>query len=189
MERYAVKRHAVRSAFAALETRGLLKRKPNRGVEVIEYTADRVDELYEIRLILEMAAAARTRLPASPAITGKMEDYARLHQQAVAAHNHRDVFLLNRRFHRVQFSCCGNTQLFNLIEEYARIVEPIRVVKYEDSAHMANIVLQHFEIIEAMRSDSTDAYVQATADHLPASARAYRIIYERRFGAAWRAAN
>lgn len=184
MERYAAKRHAVRSAFADLESKGLLSRQPNRGVEVIEYTPDQVDELYEIRLILEKSAAARTKLPAAPAVIAELEDYAKRHEAAVKSQNDREVFLLNRRFHSVQYSCCGNEQLFNLIEEYARLVEPIRVVKYDDSAHMAVIVQQHFDIIEAMKSNSTEAYIRATAQHLPASAEAYRAVYERRFGLA-----
>jgi DNA-binding GntR family transcriptional regulator len=183
MERYGAKRHAVRVAFAALESRGLLVRQPNRGVEVIQYTPDQVDELYEIRLVLERAAATRTILPVARSITKELERVAKKHRKAVQERRYADVFLLNREFHRVQFTCCGNEQLFNLIEEHARLVEPVRVVKYEDDDHMATIIQQHFDIIEAMKSDSVKAYVGATADHLPASAKAYRVMYERRFGA------
>ena len=43
MERYDAKRNAVRNAFALLEKRGLLVRKPNRGVEVVDFTPDQVD--------------------------------------------------------------------------------------------------------------------------------------------------
>lgn len=182
MERYDAKRHAVRGAFATLEARGLLVRQPNRGVEVIQYTPDQVDELYEIRLVLERTAATRTILPVARSITRELERIAKKHRKAVEESRLVDVFLLNREFHRVQFSCCGNEQLFNLIEEHARLVEPVRVVKYEDSDHMAIIVQQHFDIIEAMKSDSIKAYVRATSDHLPASAKAYRAMYERRFG-------
>ena len=64
MEQYDAKRHAVRNAFAALEARGLLIRKPNRGVEVVEFTPDEVDALYDVRIVLETAAAERTPLPA-----------------------------------------------------------------------------------------------------------------------------
>lgn len=187
IERYGAKRYAVRSAFAALEARRLLVHLPNRGVEVIQYSPDEVDALYEIRLILEKAAAERTILPAADAITDRMEEIAKAHEQACIVQEFRNVFSLNQQFHRVQFSCCGNPRLIDLIEEHARIVQPIRVIKYDDTEHMRIIVKQHFRIIAAMKGSSTKEYVQATCDHLPASAHAYRSLYERRFGKGGRA--
>lgn len=62
------------------------------------------------------------------------------------------------------------------------MAQPIRVVKYDDRDHMATVVDQHRAIIEAMQGTSQDAYVNATREHLPASAEAYRILYARRFG-------
>ena len=63
MERYGAKRHGVRNAFSELETRGLLIRRPNRGVEVVDFTPDEVDALYDVRIVLETAATERTPLP------------------------------------------------------------------------------------------------------------------------------
>jgi DNA-binding FadR family transcriptional regulator len=62
------------------------------------------------------------------------------------------------------------------------MAQPIRVVKYDDKGHMSAIVAQHKAIIEAMTRTFTDAYEAAVRNHLPASAEAYRLLYERRFG-------
>ncbi len=183
MERYSAKRHAVRNAFSALESRGLLVRKPNRGVEVVEFTPDEVDALYDVRIVLETAAAERTQLPCSPDLTDRLEDIARRHEKATKDKDFRAVFWLNQEFHEVQYSCCGNPRLAELIGNHARAAQPIRVVKYDDTDHMKTIVSQHFDIIEAMRGTSVEALVEAVRAHLPASAEAYRTLYERRFGA------
>ena len=182
MERYDVKRHAVRAAFSELKIRGLLVHKRNRGVEVISFEPDEVDALYEIRIILETAAAERTPLPASTATLAKLEGLAKAHQEACEDMDFRAVFALNNQFHRTLFACCENDRLVELIEEHARIAQPIRVVKYDDVAHMRVVVTQHFEIIEAMRGTSQSAYIEATRRHLPASAEAFRTRYENRFG-------
>lgn len=182
MERYAAKRHAVRNAFAVLENRGLLIHRPNRGVEVVDFTPDEVDALYDVRIVLETAAAERTELPCSKKLTDKLEDIARRHEKATADKDFRAVFWLNQEFHEVQYSCCGNSRLAELIGKHARAAQPIRVVKYDDAEHMKTIVAQHFDIIEAMRGTSTKALVEAVRAHLPASAEAYRTLYERRFG-------
>lgn len=182
MERYGAKRHVVRNAFAALEARGLLIRRPNRGVEVVEFTPDEVDALYDVRSILETGAAERTPLPCSAELTDNLEDIARRHEKATQEKDFRAVFRLNQEFHEVQYSACGNPRLAELISNHARAAQPIRVVKYDDAEHMKTIVAQHFAIIEAMRGTSTDALVKAVQAHLPASAEAYRSLYERKYG-------
>ena len=68
-----------------------------------------------------------------------------------------------------------------MVEEFARIVQPIRVMQYDSSEHMSLIIEQHFAIIEAMKGVSQERYVQATIDHLPMTAvHAFRKHYERR---------
>ncbi|WP_461427345.1 GntR family transcriptional regulator [Gymnodinialimonas sp.] len=181
MAQYNAKRHAVRSAFALLETQGLLVRWPHRGVEVVELTPDEVDALYDVRIVLETAAAARTKLPVESQITDRLEDIAKRHAAAFEAGDVRDVFWLNQEFHEVQFACCENPRLVALIAQHARIAQPIRVVKYDDKTHMQNVIAQHHAIIDAMRGTDNDTYVQATKEHLPASATAYRLLYERRY--------
>jgi DNA-binding GntR family transcriptional regulator len=182
MERHGAKRHAVRNAFSELEARGLLVRRPNRGVEVVDFTPDEVDALYDVRIILETAAAERTKLPCDPKVSAKLENIARRHAQAVEREDFRSVFWLNQEFHEVQYSCCGNPRLAELIGNHARAAQPIRVVKYEDAEHMKQVVDQHFEIISALRGTSQQNLVDAVRAHLPASAEAFRKIYNRRFG-------
>ena len=181
MSHYGAKRYAVRAAFAALQSRGLLVHRPNKGVEVVEYTPDEVDQLYQVRIVLETAAARNTPLPVEPAIVKELGSLAKAHEQAYKAGELRTVFEINQAFHQLQFSCCRNPRLELLIEEHARIAQPIRVVKYDDIAHMNSVVEQHFEIVESMGSSDMDRYVDAVRQHLPASADAFRVMHERRF--------
>jgi len=182
MARYDAKRHAVRNAFSELETRGLLIRRPNRGVEVVDFTPDEVDALYDLRIILETAAAERTTLPCDRDVAETLDDIAARHARAVEDQDFRAVFWLNLEFHEVQYSCCGNPRLADLIGKYARAAQPIRVVKYEDAQHMGQVIRQHLDIIAALRGTSQEALVTAVRAHLPASAEAYRTLYNRRFG-------
>ncbi|WP_417522706.1 GntR family transcriptional regulator [Marinovum sp.] len=181
MESYGAKRHAVRHAFAELENQGLLVHRPRRGVEVADYTPDEVDTLYDLRIVLESAAARKTPLPAPAEVTASLERLARAHAEAAEKGDFRDVYELNQQFHELQYSCCTNPRLAELIARHARMAQPIRVVKYDDKDHMKTIVAQHLAIIAAMRGTDTDAYETSVRNHLPASAEAYRALYERRF--------
>ena len=62
--RFGLKRHVVREALTQLDLMGLVVRVPNRGAYVRELTPKEVIEIYEVREILEVAAALRTPLPA-----------------------------------------------------------------------------------------------------------------------------
>lgn len=181
MERYEAKRHTVRAAFSELERRGLLVHKSNRGVEVVDFTPDEVDDLYAVRIILETAAARATPLPVARAVIDDLTRLAKEHEKALMQGEFRAVFDLNKAFHALQFSVCGNARLITLIEEASRIAQTVRVVKYQDSDHMNTVVAQHFEIIKAMAGSDTEAYVTATRNHLPASAEAYRKLHAMRF--------
>ena len=181
IEHYSVKRHAVRTAFAELKARRMLIHEPNRGVEVIAFTPDEVDELYEIRLVLESSAARKTKLPVAKSIPDQLTEIATAHKNAYQKGDLRGVFHLNKDFHKVQFSCCSNKSLVKLVEEFARIVQPIRVMQYDSGEHMSLVIEQHFAIVDAMKGDSQERYIQTTTDHLPVSAvRAFRKHYESR---------
>lgn len=182
MAQYDAKRHAVRHAFAELESHGLLVHRPRRGVEVADYTPDEVDALYDLRIVLETAAARRTPLPVAQNLIGQLRDIASSHEAALDDGDFRAVYKLNQQFHELQYSCCNNPRLADLISRHARMAQPIRVVKYDDEAHMSAIVAQHTAIIDAMSRTSTEDYEAAVRAHLPASAEAYRLLYERRFG-------
>jgi len=181
IEQYSVKRHAVRNTFAELKARKLLIHVPNRGVEVVSFTPYQAEELYEIRLILESSAARKTKLPVAKTISDQLSQIAMAHKESYHNGDFRHVFHLNKDFHRVQFSCCSNKNLVKMVEEFSRIVQPIRVMQYDSSEHMSLIIEQHFAIIEAMKGVSQERYVQATIDHLPMTAvHAFRKHYERR---------
>ncbi len=182
VKRYATSRHVLRASFAVLEKRGIIQRFPNRGVEVSEPTPDMIDELYEVRRILETSAARMTSLPVSPAVLAELRSVQDEHETAVRREDFRAVFHANIRFHAVQYATCPNAMLTAAIADYARRVHIIRAIKYDDPAHMATVIAQHHAIITAMAGDSTRDYEAGIVAHLPASSAAYRRAYELRHG-------
>ncbi|WP_417607551.1 GntR family transcriptional regulator [Primorskyibacter flagellatus] len=181
-KRFGLSRYLLRSILGELENRGLVTRVPNRGALVVEPTPDEIDDLYEVREILELRAAERTPFPIPPAGLGQMEELVETHAEAAAARDLRRVFRLNVELHRHQYSFCPNEMLQRVIEEYSRRVHSIRAVKYNDPGHLDVVVAQHREIVEAMRQCDTARYVEAVRVHLPDSSIAYRRAWELKHG-------
>lgn len=180
--RYGVKRHALRAAFVHLAEKGMIEQIPNRGVEVREPAPDEVDEIYDIRLLLESRAADLTPLPAPPATLEAMERHFATHVAAVAAHDIREIYLANVAFHDCQFALCTNQRLVELIRDFTEQAQMVRTVAYAVPGHLDNVVAQHREIIDAMATTDRPRYVEAVRVHIPASTIAYRRIHARKRG-------
>lgn len=164
-ERYGSKRHVLRESFVQLEELGLVTRIPNRGVFVREPHPDEVRELFEIREMLEVQAARRMTLPASPDVLKRMRAVQDLHGAAIRERRFREVLHHNADFHDIQYAACGNAVLAAAIADYAARTHIITSMKFATPALMENVVDQHRAIIDAMAGSSTDALVTAIRSH------------------------
>ncbi len=182
MARFGLKRHVVRDALSELDSIGLVVRVPNRGAYVRELTPEEVIEIYEVREILEVAAAMRTPLPAPKEVVDVMKKIQDQHSEAIEHHDLRRIFRLNIQFHREQFLACGNNKLVQSILEYAQQAHLIRAIKYSESGHLQKVERDHRQIIKAMQGENRDSLVEIVRNHLPESRDAYVRAYTLRHG-------
>jgi DNA-binding GntR family transcriptional regulator len=117
-EQLGVSKTPVREALIGLAATGLVVISPNRGVTVRVVGEPEVRKAYEVRLLLEPWALARTARLGDPAVAAEAR---RILDEAAALLDAPDLThlsLVNRRFHRALYSGCDNeivtTQLDNL---------------------------------------------------------------------------
>src|ERR1700688_37957 len=182
MARFGLKRHIVRDALSQLDSMGLVVRVPNRGAYVRELTPKEVIEVYEVREILEVAAAFRTPLPAPKEVLAVLKQVQDQHSEAIANHDLRSVFRLNIQFHRQQFLACQNAKLAQSILEYAQQARLIRAIKYAEPGHLQKVERDHRRIIKAMEGKNRESLVEIVRNHLPDSRDAYLRAYGLRHG-------
>ena len=91
MQRFNAKRHAVRQALSELERIGIVTREPNRGATVRDFSAQEVEEICELREILQRRAAQRIPLPADVALIASLEEIQGRHDRAVAKRDPRAI--------------------------------------------------------------------------------------------------
>ncbi len=107
-----VSRVPVREALQQLEAEGFLNTSPRRGATVKQITLRDVNELFDVRLSLEVLAA---RLAAQAAARG--ESSSRLQQmmdqaqEATLRHDHAQIPLINTALHAEIVSMGGNSLL------------------------------------------------------------------------------
>ncbi|WP_024587099.1 GntR family transcriptional regulator [Aliihoeflea sp. 2WW] len=159
-------RHAVRRAFAELERVGLVIRMPNRGVQVRDYTLVEVEELYEIREILEARAARRMSLPAPKRLLEELGSIAEAHARASREERYLDIFLLNNEFHEKLYGHCGNGLLAEAIKSYTFASHPIRSRGFPDAELRRLAVEEHRQILDALAGGDADALAKLCVAHI-----------------------
>jgi len=116
-ERLNVSRQPVNQALLLLKSQGFVVDAGRRGVMVAPISAERIADIYEIRIVLDSLAARRA---ASRKLTDEEVENGRrvlaAGQQALAQGSEGDLMRADVEFHRFVYKLSGNQFLCNIID-------------------------------------------------------------------------
>lgn len=181
-ERFWVSRAVIRAAFAALERKNLIIRRPNAGVSVVSLAPAEVEELYEARAAVQLAAIRATRFPIPDDLIAELVAIQSEHSEAVCASDLERVFRTNIRFHCVQYTACRNRYLVDTIEELSAKSYPVRSYSHTDPVILDAAQSIHWKMIDAMRTGDRALLEALCIEHLRPSRDAYVRACRLRFG-------
>ncbi|GAA1661600.1 GntR family transcriptional regulator [Citricoccus zhacaiensis] len=173
MARFDAKRHVVRAAFQLLEGRGLVERRPNVGVAVKSFSDAEVEQLYELRMLLESNAAQLIQLPVSDEALRPIVEARDEHRAAVESRDLPAIVQANDRFHREIFSLTNNPYLTDVIRRHAQMASPIRFLNVSSPEKMQRSMAEHDLIVEALRGQDSLELARLCRDHLLPSRNFY----------------
>lgn len=180
--RFDIKRHVVRLALAELETAGLVVRSAGKGVVVMEYKLEEVEQLYDMRDLLESEAARRIPYPVPDKELMHIQAAAEQYSQAVASMNMRLVIRANKLFHELTYALCGNIFLSRTIDQMAQRSNLVRFSSSTDPTQLRRACDEHFAILAALRARDRDhlaglciAHIQPARDHYVSRLRRIKV--------------
>ncbi|MEQ8395786.1 GntR family transcriptional regulator [Thalassobaculum sp.] len=173
IQRFGAKRHLVRQALAELERMGIVVRVPNRGAMVRDFSAREVEEIAEIREILQRRAAQRMPLPGPEALVVDLQHAQHRHDQAVTTRDPRAIDLANEAFHALLFGACGNDHLCEAIAQYAYLSRAMRLYPMVDPPLLETLRAEHWAMIEAIRTGDRQRLMVLVVDHIQHSKKIY----------------
>jgi DNA-binding GntR family transcriptional regulator len=147
-----VSRTPVREALRRLDAEGLVEFTPNRGARVSAWTRQELEDLYDIRAMLEghgaRLAAARIAPEEVSRLSALAAQMATLSRQGASAAD--ELTVLNGEFHRAVVRASRNSQLDGLVR--AMIDAPLvnRTFQRYSPDRMRASSLQHSELVEAI---------------------------------------
>lgn len=164
----------VREALRVLEQEGQVTYRPRRGYFVTELRIEDLEEIYELRRVLEERSARRA-LPALGAATlGRAEAAA---ADCVEAARRGDVSAeleANRRFHFTLLEVPGEVHALRVIRLLWDSTEAYRALYYNAPEERRSAAAAHERILAAARGGDADALVTALDAH---RAQALRVLH------------
>lgn len=180
LARFGLKRHVVRQVLVELERMGLVERKRNVGALVRSYTAKEVEDLYDVRELLECRCVRLIKFPVPEASLNHLIAIQKVHDETIAAGDLRGAFRSNMQFHETLFGLSDNKVLVAAIQDHAQRAHSIRSSSLVVSEQLERARREHWLIIEALQAGDSDRLVQLCSDHLKPSRDTYVSHYQLR---------
>ena len=144
-------RHFVRQALVQLEQMGIVVRERNKGATVRSLTVDEVQQIYEVRELVQRQAALMIPLPVPERLIEELLAIHEEHGRHIDEGYLRGVHETNDRFHLTLFGACGNKYLVQTIELYMRFSLPVRANSMGDRASLQVSHSQHRLMIDMLQ--------------------------------------
>jgi DNA-binding GntR family transcriptional regulator len=114
-----ISRTPVREALLLLQADGLVKTTPNRGATVRAHTAEDLDDLYQLRALLEGYAARRAAQAITDSAVAELqascERFAELCEEDTDLPDLRDLVSENLFFHNTILKAAGSPRLSSMV--------------------------------------------------------------------------
>ena len=151
-------RTPVREALRRLGSEGLVEHLPNRGARVRTWSAEDLDEGYEVRALLEGLGARRAAARVTPE---QLDRLAALAAEMVAVDpslGHRppgdfaDLARLNAEFHALIVTASGSGRLGETLAGVVQMPLVLRTYQRYTPEALARSHAHHHEIVDALRA-------------------------------------
>ncbi len=165
-EQLGVSKTPIREALTRLEQDGLVETTSFKGAVVTGYSRQDLIELYELRELLENAAAR--------AAAESMSEQDRAHLDRICLHSRRlksgkdaaKLAALISEFDTILFDQVKNTRIRALIENLRAHLTRIGQLTAEIPGRIEASVDEHFKIVEAIAARDPDLAEQHMRDHI-----------------------
>ena len=163
-ERYQTSRTPVREACQFLQKDGLLEAVPHKGFFVAEITMKQVQDIYQLRLVLEGTCA---RIAAEKISRSEIQELEALGRPITFTASNQQSFRrsteLNRRFHLRIAEITGNQELIKIL---SNILDKITRAQYLEAKKAPMVVGEHEGIVRAIKGRDPAAAEKAMVTHI-----------------------
>lgn len=164
-ERFNVSRIPLREALRTLVSEGLLENTSRRGLSVIQLDQARINEIYDLRRLVEPSFApsiirhvSRADIERFDALVQRMED---------AGAEDPDLWSqINLEFHLEQYALAQLPVRFEMLSRLYYLLEPYSRIYVHNAAGKDRCDREHRLLLQALRDGDADLYARTIVEHM-----------------------
>ncbi|HEY2204984.1 MAG TPA: GntR family transcriptional regulator [Pseudonocardia sp.] len=161
-----VSRTPVREALIKLAQQGMVRFERNRGVRILQTSLHDLEEVFALRLLLEVPATRRAVNQLGPTIRRELRAVFAAMERAAAADDEFRMWEHDRRFHRVLLEASGNGRLAEYVDGLRNMVLRQGVSTAHRSRTLTGIVAEHRVVLDRVEAGDADGAAEAMRAHI-----------------------
>ena len=165
-EKMGVSRTPVREALRQLELEGLVEIIPNKGARVTGITKKDIDDIYQIRYLLEGLSARWATEHVTEEQLEKMEETLYLTEFHANKGNFAQVYELDSQFLELMYEASGSKMLNHILSDFHMYVTRIRKTSLATDNRSKNSTEEHRAILEAIKERNADKAEECAHNHV-----------------------
>ncbi len=167
-EAYGVSRIPVREALFQLEAEGLVRIVPQKGAIVSELSLDEINDVFDLRLILEPRLLAQS----APAFTAKdlegLDDIQKRFEKAIKARNVSEWGQLNADFHMALYAHARQPRTRAIVVALLQTSDRYTRLQLSNTKAMGIAEKEHAHLIALCRAQKVDEACRYLERHIEA---------------------
>lgn len=171
LENYHISKTPFREAIQSLEAQGWVKKVPYKGTYVIPLTEKDIEDIFELRLLLEPSLLTKLDETQIKEMTEIAEDMKNSHANL----SDEELMMLDQQFHQVLYESSNNHRLIQIFDEINDAVRRIGMQVLNHQTRREELIREHEQIVADLKND-TEA--EAMKTHLRNQKQAFIDIIE-----------
>jgi DNA-binding GntR family transcriptional regulator len=161
-----VSRTPVREALIKLAQQGMVRFERNRGVRVLQTSLHDLEEVFAMRLLLEVPATRRACQQIDDSGRRELRRLYQAMERCARAGDEYRMWEHDRRFHRVLLRASGNLRLAEYVDGLRDMVLRRGVSTAGHSRGLDEIVAEHREVLLRIEAGDADGAAEAMRTHV-----------------------
>jgi len=151
-------RTPVREAMRRLHAEALIHFIPNRGAFVATWSVREIEQIYDLRVLLESFAAREAAVHISDDQLAELRQLAERMRTATASDQPdvEHITALNDEFHKLVLSASGNVRLRNLLGSIVEIPLVLNTFRSYSLEQIRRSAAQHIELTDAFAAHNPE---------------------------------
>ncbi|MBC7766232.1 MAG: GntR family transcriptional regulator [Hyphomonadaceae bacterium] len=161
-----VSRTPVREAIRQLELEGLVRIVPNKGAVALGISAQDIDDIYAIRMLIEGLAARWAVEKITHDEIDQLKESVDLFEFYVKRNDMGHLQEMDSRFHELIYEACKSNPLRQTLTNFHHYIKRARVVSFESPGRAKKALDEHKAILNAIIARDSNKAEQLTCEHV-----------------------